>query len=119
MALVFESYVPPNIEGQWMEVSIGGKLIRKLDAKEFLGRLHTVVLPTDLPGKSATLTSRRTRKTMSTETDKRKLSVLFSYIGLVPTGWSLSAYRSHDKTDEHIDRNSRKCLILKTACRPW
>jgi len=86
VALVFESYVPPNIEGQWMEVSVEGKVIARLDEDELRESRHTVPLTDDLLDTDVMEIEFTLGKTMSPENDSRKLSVLFRYIGLVPAG---------------------------------
>jgi hypothetical protein len=84
ISLVFESYVPPSISGQWMEISIDGRVIAKLDEEALKGNRHTVSIPDDLlPAEEFDLEFKMA-KTMSTPQDPRQLSVLFSYIGLEP-----------------------------------
>ena len=86
VALVFDSFVPASIGGQWMEISVGGRVIAKLDAKELQGRRHIVSLPEDLPSTQVLAIEFTLGKTLSSKKDPRRLSILFSYIGLVPAG---------------------------------
>ena len=82
--LVFESYVPPSISAQSMEISINGRVIATLDGEALKGSRHTVSIPGDLlPAEEFDIEFKMAR-TMSTQQDLRLLSVLFSYIGLEP-----------------------------------
>ncbi len=86
VSLVFESYVPPFIEGQWMEISVKGRIIAKLDEKQLRGQRHIVPLPHNLPRTEVLEIEFNIGKTWSSKEDPRHLSILFKYIGLEPTG---------------------------------
>ena len=82
--LVFESYVPPSISGQWVEISINGRVIARLDEEALKGNRHMVSIPAGLlPAEEFDIEFKMARTT-STPQDPRLLSVLFSYIGLEP-----------------------------------
>jgi hypothetical protein len=86
VALEFECFVPPGIEGQSMIVKIDGQIIKKLEAGELVGRQHSVRLPGSFPGDELLEIEFTMGKTLNNDTDERRPSVLFSYIGLVPAG---------------------------------
>lgn len=86
VALEFECFVPPGIKGQTIVVKIDGKIIKKLEAAELVGRQHSVRLSGDFPGDELLEIEFTMGKTLNDDTDERQLSVLFSYIGLVPAG---------------------------------
>lgn len=83
--LEFGSYVPRSISGQSMEIRVGGTIIGSLDNKELSKAQHTVPLPDNLPRDDLLEIEFIMGKTVSTGDDLRNLSVLFSYIGLVPS----------------------------------
>lgn len=83
LALVFECFVPSFIEGQWIEISAGDKVIAKLDARELETKRHTITLPDDVSQADVIEIEFKMGKAASTDNDRRKLSVLFRYIGLV------------------------------------
>lgn len=84
MALVLESYVPPSISGQWLEISIGGRLIAKLNEEALKRQEHIIGLPNDLQRTTEIDITFTMGETISPGDDKRQLSVLFAYIGLIP-----------------------------------
>ncbi len=86
VALEFECFVPPGIKGQSIVVKIGGQIITKLEAAELVGRQHSVRLPGNLGGNELLEIEFTMGKTLNDGVDERRLSVLFSYIGLVPAG---------------------------------
>jgi len=82
MALVFESYVPESIDGQWMEISVEGKVIARLD-ETALREGHHVIPLADRLTRAKVLTIEFTMgKTLDSAKETRDLSVLFTYIGL-------------------------------------
>jgi len=85
VALVFKSYVPPFIIGQWMEVWVGDKLITKLSDQDLLEERHTIPLPDEWNPAEKVEVEFKMGVAVSTGKDPRNLSVLFSYIGLEPT----------------------------------
>ena len=83
--LVFETYVPSAITGQSVEVSINGKALAKLGEQELTGRkMHVISVPDDLPRKKVNTIDFTMGKTVKFETDRRHLSVVFSYVRLEP-----------------------------------
>ncbi len=86
LALVFESFVPAFIDAQWMKISLEGKQIASLDADDLKARRHVIPLPANMPRSRAIEIVFTMGKTSGTTKDKRQLSVLFSYIGLLPAG---------------------------------
>ena len=86
VALEFECFVPAGIKGQSIIVKIDGQVIKKLEAEELYGRQHSVRLPSNLPGDELLEIEFTMGKTLNDNADERQLSVLFSYIGLVPAG---------------------------------
>ncbi len=80
--LVFESYVPPSISDQLMEISINGRVIAKLDEETLKGNRHTLPIPVDLLTAEEFDVEFKMARSMSAPQDTRLLSVLFSYIGL-------------------------------------
>ena len=86
LALVFESYVPPGINGQWMEITVQGNLLARLDAKALAEKRHTLLLEGDISRSDVLEIEFTMGKTLKPENDRRLLSVLFHYVGLVPAG---------------------------------
>ena len=84
VSLVFESYVPPSITGQWIEISVGGRFIARLNGETLKEKRHVITLPDDLPRTQVMDIAFSMGETISPGKDKRQLSVLFAYIGLVP-----------------------------------
>jgi hypothetical protein len=84
--LVVEAHAPSSIKGQWMGISVQGKIIAELDQAQLSERRHVFPLPDDLPRSEPLEIDFTMGKTMSTGKDPRQLSVLFSYIGLEPGG---------------------------------
>ena len=83
--LVFDTYVPPTITEQSVEVSINGKSLAKLDEQELAGsRRHVISLPDDLPRKNVNTIEFTMGKTVRIGSDSRELSVVFTYVGLEP-----------------------------------
>jgi hypothetical protein len=83
--LVFNSHVPSSVTGQWMEVSIGARLIARLDERELRAENHRIILPDDLAESGALEIEFKMGKTISSKQDSRQLSVLFSHIGIEST----------------------------------
>ncbi len=86
LALVLEAYVPPDLTGQWLEVTLQGNTIARLDATDLKKRRHIITLGDDVPRGEALEVGFTLGKTFKPERDSRHLSILFSYIGLVPHG---------------------------------
>lgn len=84
ITLVFDSFLPSSIKGQWMEVRVGGRVIARLDESLLTQRHHKLLLPDDLALTETVEIGFTLGKTISTKEDPRRLSVLFSYIGLEP-----------------------------------
>ena len=83
--LVFDTYVPPSITGQSMEVSINGRALAKWGGQELVGsKKRAILLPDDLPREKVNTIDFTMSKTVKFETDTRHLSVLFAYVGLEP-----------------------------------
>jgi len=80
--LVFESYVPRSITGQSMKIRVGGVMVDTLDDKELDNGQHRVPLPDNLPREQLLEIEFTMGKTVNTGNDLRRLSILFSYIGL-------------------------------------
>ena len=82
---MFDTYVPPTITEQSVEVSINGKSLAKLDEQELAGsRRHVISLPDDLPRKNVNTIEFTMGKTVRIGSDSRELSVVFTYVGLEP-----------------------------------
>lgn len=86
MALVFESYVPPAITGQWVEVFVAGKFIARLEEEDLKRQRHIISIPHDIPRTELMELEFKMGKTHQFGEDLRQLSVMFAYIGLEPTG---------------------------------
>ena len=84
-ALVFESYVPSFNDGQWMEITVAGESIARLDSKDLEKERHTITIPDEVPLEDVIEIEFVMGKASQTGSDKRQLSVLFKYIGLVPS----------------------------------
>jgi hypothetical protein len=83
--LTFNSYAPPKIPGQTMEISINRRGIAKLSYEELSEKTrHAIPVPGDLPQKKVNLIEFRMGKAMRFEPDVRYLSIIFNYIGLEP-----------------------------------
>jgi hypothetical protein len=82
--LVLESYVPPSIPGQSVEISVNGKVIARLDEKALAGRRHVVPVPADVPRRKINTIELAMSKAIKVEGDARALSIVFAYIGLEP-----------------------------------
>jgi hypothetical protein len=83
--LVFDTYVPPSITGQSVEVSINGKVLANLGEQELAGsKRHVIPLPNNIPRKKINTIEFTMAKAVKFETDLRHLSVLFTYVGLEP-----------------------------------
>ena len=82
--LVFDSFLPSFIKGQWMEVAVNGNTIARLDENMLVESHHEYLLPDDLPWAKTFEIDFTLGKTRSTRKDPRRLSMLFSYIGLEP-----------------------------------
>ena len=83
--LVFDTYVPPSITGQSVEVSINGQALAKLSEEELAGRkVHVISLPEDLRLKKVNTIDFTMGKAVKVETERRYLSILFAYVGLEP-----------------------------------
>lgn len=86
MMLVFETYVPPALPGQWMEVAVQGKVIARLEADELKQRQHAIMLGDGMPRGEVVEVAFTLGKSFRPERDRRHLSILFSFVGLVPAG---------------------------------
>ena len=84
VTLVFDSFLPLSIEGQWMEVKVEGRVILRLDETLLMQSHHELLLPDDLAMAETLVIEFTLGKTISTPEDPRRLSMLFSYIGLEP-----------------------------------
>lgn len=86
LALVLETYVPPTIEGQWMEVLVDEKVVARLNDAELRKQHNMITLPLDASTDDVIVVKFKMGKTYRPPHDARDLSVLFRYIGLVPAG---------------------------------
>lgn len=86
LALVFETYVPPNLSGQWLEVRVQDRAVATLDENELKKQRHVISLNDDLPRDQVLEIEFTLGKSFKPERDSRHLSILFKYIGLVPAG---------------------------------
>ncbi len=86
LALVLEAYVPPNITGQWLEITVQGRVVARLDETELKERRHIITLGDEVPRDEVLEIEFTLGKSFKPERDSRHLSILFSYIGLVPIG---------------------------------
>jgi hypothetical protein len=86
VALVLETYVPPNLAGQWLEITVQGRIVARLEADTLAQRRHVIALDDDLPRGEVLQIGFTLGKSFKPERDSRHLSILFSYVGLVPMG---------------------------------
>ena len=84
--LVFDSLIPSHLSGQWMEISVAGRIIARLDEKELGENRHVVLIPEDLQGAEVLEIGFAMGKALSAGQDTRQLSALFWYIALEPSG---------------------------------
>jgi hypothetical protein len=86
MALVFDCFVPAGIDAQWIEVSVAGRLIGRLEEEVLQKARHVMPLPDDIPRTELIEIQFKMGKSRQFGEDLRQLSVMFSYIGLEPAG---------------------------------
>jgi hypothetical protein len=86
LALVLETYVPPNLAGQWLEITVQGQLVARLEGDTLAQRRHVIALADDVPRGEVLEIGFTLGKSFKPERDSRHLSILFSYVGLVPMG---------------------------------
>ena len=83
--LVFDTYIPPWITGQSMEVSVNNLIVAKLDEQDLAGsKRHVTPLPHDLPRRKVNVIEFAMGKAAKFGSDNRLLSVIFAYVGLEP-----------------------------------
>ncbi len=83
--LVFDTYVPPWMTGQSMEVSVNNRIVAKLDEQDMAGgKRHVTPLPHDLPRRKVNVIEFAMGKAARFESGTRLLSVVFAYVGLEP-----------------------------------
>ena len=83
--LVFDTYIPPWITGQSMEVSVNNLIVAKLDEQDLAGsKRHVTPLPHDLPRRKVNVIEFAMGKAVKLGSDNRLLSVIFAYVGLEP-----------------------------------
>ena len=83
--LVFDTYIPPWITGQSMEVSVNNLIVAKLDEQDLAGsKRHVTPLPHDLPRRKVNVIEFAMGKAAKLGSDNRLLSVIFAYVGLEP-----------------------------------
>ena len=83
--LVLESYVPRDIPGQAVEISVNDQVIAQLDAGTLAATTHHVVpVPESVPRKAVNTIDLKMAKAVRVKTDPRELSILVAHIGLEP-----------------------------------
>ena len=83
--LAFDTYVPPWMTGQSMEVSVNNRIVAKLDEQDLAGnKRHVIPLPHDLPRGKVNVIEFALGKAVKPENGNRLLSVVFTYVGLEP-----------------------------------
>ena len=83
--LVFDTYVPPSMTGQSMEVSVNNRIVAKLDEQDLAGgKRHVTPLPHDLPRGKVNVIEFAMGKAAKSENGNRLLSVIFTYVGIEP-----------------------------------
>lgn len=81
--LVFDSWVPPRIPGQSVEVSINGKMIASLGEQQLGASVrHVIPLPDEIPRKKVNVVEFAMGKALKFRNDGRYVSMVFSYVGL-------------------------------------
>ena len=81
--LVFDTYVPPWMTGQSMEVSVNNRIVAKLNEQDMAGgKRHVTPLPHDLPRRKVNVIEFAMGKAAKSESGNRLLSVVFTYVGL-------------------------------------
>ena len=83
--LVLDSYVPPSIPGQSVEISINERVIARLDDKELAARRrHVIPVPDSVPRKKVNTVELKMGKAVRSQTGSRVFSIVVIYIGLEP-----------------------------------
>ena len=114
--LVFDTYVPPTITGQSMEVSVNNLIVAKLGEQELAGsKRHVIPLPDDLPRKNVNTIEFTMGKTVRIGSDSRELSVSIHLCrtgtaGVAATGNSLFPSRQH--CSDRVGRSRRIRAML-------
>lgn len=83
--LVFDTYLPPTIPGQSMEVSVNNLIVAELGEQDLAeSKKHVILLPDDLPRRKVNTIEFTMGKTVRIGADTRELSIVFNYVGLEP-----------------------------------
>lgn len=83
--LVLDSYVPPSIRGQSVEISINERIIATLDdTKLAAGTRHAIPVPDDVPRRKINTVELKMGKAVQLDGDRRNLSMVVAYVGLEP-----------------------------------
>lgn len=83
--LVFDTYLPPSISGQSLQVSINDKVLAKLKDTDLAGAVrHEIPIPSTLKRKDINIIEFRMAKAVKFRADGRYLSIIFTYIGVEP-----------------------------------
>lgn len=86
LALVLEIHVPAQLSGQWLEVTIQGRSVARLDDTDLAENRHIIWLDEEIPDDEVLNIEFELGKSFKPENDHRDLSILFRYVGLVPAG---------------------------------
>ncbi|MCW8926766.1 MAG: hypothetical protein OQJ84_10930, partial [Xanthomonadales bacterium] len=86
LALVLETYVPPNLSGQWLEITVQGRVVARLEGETLRKNRHLIELDDDVPRGQVLDIGFTLGESFKPERDSRQLSILFRYVGLVPMG---------------------------------
>jgi len=83
--LVINSWVPPSIPGQSVEISINGHRLARIEGDALTSKTrHAFPVPDNIGRKNINVIEFRMSKAVKFPTDRRYLSIIFSYIGLEP-----------------------------------
>lgn len=86
MVLVFECYVPENITGQSIKITINGRVVGSLNEEQLKANRHVIPIPDDMPVNDWMDIRFDMGRSLQSGEDVRELSVLFWYVGLQPVG---------------------------------
>ena len=83
--LVLESYVPQDIPGQSVEISVNERVIARLDEGALAATTrHVVPVPESVPRRAVNTIELKMAKAVRLKTDARELSMVVAYVGLEP-----------------------------------
>jgi len=81
---VLESFVPPSIAGQSVEVAVNGRPIGTLDERALAGSRHVMAIPSDVPRRKVNTIDLNVGRTVTPPGDSRALAMVVAYVGLEP-----------------------------------